>query len=84
LHFVDGQAADLSDTRIGLERLHLDARPSYPFQRPGMCVRSDNHAQVWPAGSERVDQLDGARGVTEAVTGNVEDESQCELLIADC
>ena len=56
----------------------------HPFQRPGMCVRSDNHAQVWPAGGERVDQLDGARGVTEAVTGNVEDENHRRLLIADC
>ena len=78
VRLIERQRVDLHDAGVAFQRavsdLALDAQVEQPPRRRG----ADADAGFRALGKDGVDDLDGARGVSEAVTGNIKDDRWCQ------
>ena len=74
VRFVERQRVNLHDARVGLERAEGDLAFDRQVEQPPRRGRADADARLGPPGEDRVDDFDDARGVAEAMPGNIEDE----------
>ena len=68
------QAVDLYDAGIHFQSRQLDTRLDRTLDQPRRHRRTNDDAEVSASSHERVNNLDRARCVAEAVAGNIEDE----------
>ncbi len=74
LVLVDVQAVDLHDAGVRFDRPHLDVRRRRRSKQPERHGRADDEPRVRPPRGQLCQQLDAARGVAEAMAGNIEDD----------
>ena len=75
---VERERIDLHDAGVAFERAEGDLPLDGEIEEPAWSRGADTDSCFRPLGQDRVDDLDRARGVTESVTGNVEDDRLCQ------
>jgi hypothetical protein len=70
------QAVDLHDARVALSVVKGCIAREREVEQPAGCRRADVHLEVAPTRRQRIDYFDDARGVAEAVSGDVEDDGR--------
>ena len=78
---VQRQRVDLDDAGVAFERAEGDLAFDGQVEQPARRGRADADARFGTLGEDGVDDLDGARGVAEAMAGYVEDDRGCQLTV---
>ena len=71
---VEAEAVDLDDAGVALERVEVDRPRERQVEQPLRRRRADGDRHVRRHAPERVEHLDVAGGMAEAVAGDVEDD----------
>jgi hypothetical protein len=72
--FIRTQTVRLNQSRITFDGSQVDLSVQRPFKQPPRNLRADGNWNIRGELPQRANEFDVARGVTETVAGNIEDE----------